>query len=236
MTPGWLYCFDWNITLCLIIRVAEKTDQVFQFSTARSHSFRQLKRLRDLQSPPLFLFLTEIYTIQGNSNGRPCYLPFLYDSQWFHSCTGIGREDGHLWCATTFDYGKDENWGFCPVKSEWTLCLLHLSAHWNPSISLSFFSAMSTPVSSYCVLCSDWLLVSLPRSQAAAVRHSGILTRWRTAVTSLTSTLRCHGARHGSVASSRGQTCWASPSCMSRPILMVTSVWRRCSHLWKLLK
>uniref|UniRef100_A0A4W6FIQ0 Mannose receptor C-type 2 n=1 Tax=Lates calcarifer TaxID=8187 RepID=A0A4W6FIQ0_LATCA len=60
----------------------------------------------------------EIYTIQGNSHGRPCYLPFLYDGQWFHSCTSIGREDGHLWCATTYDYGKDERWGFCPVKSD----------------------------------------------------------------------------------------------------------------------
>uniref|UniRef100_A0A3Q0RNG7 Mannose receptor C-type 2 n=1 Tax=Amphilophus citrinellus TaxID=61819 RepID=A0A3Q0RNG7_AMPCI len=59
----------------------------------------------------------EIYTIQGNSHGRPCYLPFLYDGQWFHSCTSTGREDGHLWCATTSDYGKDELWGFCPVKS-----------------------------------------------------------------------------------------------------------------------
>ncbi|XP_058509180.1 C-type mannose receptor 2 isoform X2 [Solea solea] len=59
----------------------------------------------------------EIYTIQGNSHGRPCYLPFMYDGKWFHSCTSIGREDGHLWCATTFDYGKDERWGFCPVKS-----------------------------------------------------------------------------------------------------------------------
>ncbi|XP_062389023.1 C-type mannose receptor 2 [Sardina pilchardus] len=59
----------------------------------------------------------EIYTIQGNSHGRPCFLPFLYDGQWFHSCTSVGREDGHLWCATTFDYGKDERWGFCPVKS-----------------------------------------------------------------------------------------------------------------------
>ncbi|KAM3864043.1 C-type mannose receptor 2 [Diretmus argenteus] len=58
----------------------------------------------------------EIYTIQGNSHGRACYLPFLYDGQWFHSCTSIGREDGHLWCATTYDYGKDERWGFCPVK------------------------------------------------------------------------------------------------------------------------
>ncbi|XP_062841105.1 C-type mannose receptor 2 [Trichomycterus rosablanca] len=59
----------------------------------------------------------EIYTIQGNSNGRPCHLPFLYDGEWYHSCTSVGREDGHLWCAVTHDYGKDERWGFCPVKS-----------------------------------------------------------------------------------------------------------------------
>lgn len=70
---------------------------------------------------------SEIYTIQGNSHGRPCYLPFLYDGQWFHNCTSIGREDGHLWCATTFDYGKDEHWGFCPVKSELSLCTFRTS-------------------------------------------------------------------------------------------------------------
>ncbi|POI20330.1 hypothetical protein CIB84_015923, partial [Bambusicola thoracicus] len=60
---------------------------------------------------------TEIYTIQGNSHGKPCTIPFKYDNQWFHECTSTGREDGHLWCATTQDYGKDERWGFCPIKS-----------------------------------------------------------------------------------------------------------------------
>ncbi|KAI1896444.1 hypothetical protein AGOR_G00094860 [Albula goreensis] len=60
----------------------------------------------------------EVYTIQGNSNGRPCNFPFLYDDQWFHSCTSTGREDGHLWCATTYNYGQDELWGFCPIKSD----------------------------------------------------------------------------------------------------------------------
>uniref|UniRef100_A0A452UP14 Mannose receptor C type 2 n=1 Tax=Ursus maritimus TaxID=29073 RepID=A0A452UP14_URSMA len=59
----------------------------------------------------------EVYTIQGNSHGKPCTIPFKYDNQWFHSCTSTGREDGHLWCATTQDYGKDERWGFCPIKS-----------------------------------------------------------------------------------------------------------------------
>lgn len=61
----------------------------------------------------------EIYTIQGNSHGKPCTIPFKYDNQWFHECTSTGREDGHLWCATTQDYGKDERWGFCPIKSKW---------------------------------------------------------------------------------------------------------------------
>ncbi|KAM4622511.1 C-type mannose receptor 2 [Discoglossus pictus] len=60
----------------------------------------------------------DIYTIQGNSNGRPCTIPFKYDNEWFYGCTSTGREDGHLWCATTVDYGKDEKWGFCPVKSD----------------------------------------------------------------------------------------------------------------------
>ncbi|XP_059811722.1 C-type mannose receptor 2 isoform X1 [Hypanus sabinus] len=60
----------------------------------------------------------EIYTIQGNSHGKPCTIPFIYDSHWFHDCTVIGREDGHFWCATTVDYGKDERWGFCPIASD----------------------------------------------------------------------------------------------------------------------
>ncbi|KAJ8253702.1 hypothetical protein COCON_G00203140 [Conger conger] len=60
----------------------------------------------------------ETYTIQGNSNGRPCHFPFLYDDRWFHGCSGVGREDGHLWCATTLDYDKDQRWGFCPVKTK----------------------------------------------------------------------------------------------------------------------
>lgn len=63
-------------------------------------------------------FPAEIYTIQGNSHGKPCTIPFKYDNQWFHECTSTGREDGHLWCATTQDYGKDERWGFCPIKSK----------------------------------------------------------------------------------------------------------------------
>ncbi|RXN12787.1 C-type mannose receptor 2-like protein [Labeo rohita] len=83
---------------------------------AKSPSQKSLWRVYDSQDLCAKSY-REIYTIQGNSHGSPCYFPFLYDGQWFHSCTSVGREDGFHWCATTHDYGKDQRWGFCPVKS-----------------------------------------------------------------------------------------------------------------------
>ncbi|XP_010222777.1 PREDICTED: C-type mannose receptor 2-like [Tinamus guttatus] len=80
---------------------------------ARGSQWRTYGAEEDLCSVPY----SEIYTIQGNSHGKPCTIPFKYDNQWFHECTSTGREDGHLWCATTQDYGVDERWGFCPIKS-----------------------------------------------------------------------------------------------------------------------
>ncbi|KAM4756851.1 C-type mannose receptor 2 [Cyanocitta cristata] len=80
---------------------------------AHGSQWRTYGTEEDLCSMPY----SEIYTIQGNSHGKPCTIPFKYDNQWFHECTSTGREDGHLWCATTQDYGKDERWGFCPIKS-----------------------------------------------------------------------------------------------------------------------
>ncbi|NXA40941.1 MRC2 protein, partial [Eudromia elegans] len=80
---------------------------------ARGSPWRTYGTEEDLCSAPY----SEIYTIQGNSHGKPCTIPFKYDNQWFHECTSTGREDGHLWCATTQDYGVDERWGFCPIKS-----------------------------------------------------------------------------------------------------------------------
>ncbi|XP_051967030.1 secretory phospholipase A2 receptor-like [Xyrauchen texanus] len=56
----------------------------------------------------------EIHTLQGNSHGMPCSLPFKYNNKWLWDCTSEGREDRHLWCATTSHYDQDEKWGFCP--------------------------------------------------------------------------------------------------------------------------
>uniref|UniRef100_K7FQV1 C-type mannose receptor 2 n=1 Tax=Pelodiscus sinensis TaxID=13735 RepID=K7FQV1_PELSI len=91
----------------LSLAPAERGDQ------ARGGQWSIYNTQEDLCSNPY----SEIYTIQGNSHGKPCTIPFKYDNQWFHGCTSTGREDGHLWCATTQDYGKDERWGFCPIKS-----------------------------------------------------------------------------------------------------------------------
>uniref|UniRef100_A0A8C0IKA8 C-type mannose receptor 2 n=1 Tax=Chelonoidis abingdonii TaxID=106734 RepID=A0A8C0IKA8_CHEAB len=91
----------------LSLAPAERGDQ------ARGGQWSVYTTHEDLCSSPY----SEIYTIQGNSHGKPCTIPFKYDNQWFHDCTSTGREDGHVWCATTQDYGKDERWGFCPIKS-----------------------------------------------------------------------------------------------------------------------
>lgn len=98
---------------------SQQTHRLREFSPVHGRSFSGKANVSLLHREQIFpVCLPEIYTIQGNSQGNPCYFPFLYDGQWFHNCTSTGREDGHLWCATTHDYGKDERWGFCPVKSE----------------------------------------------------------------------------------------------------------------------
>lgn len=103
----------------LFVQVTEKTYKLSEFSTVPGHSSQTKQTFLSCIMNRFSLFcIPEIYTIHGNAQGHPCYFPFLYDDQWFHNCTSIGREDGFLWCATTSDYSKDEQWGFCPIKSE----------------------------------------------------------------------------------------------------------------------
>ncbi|KAI7814550.1 putative macrophage mannose receptor 1, partial [Triplophysa rosa] len=58
----------------------------------------------------------EIYTLAGNSFGKPCQFPFKFNDKWFAECIVEGRSDGRLWCSTETDYDTDKKWGFCPTK------------------------------------------------------------------------------------------------------------------------
>uniref|UniRef100_A0A5F9CHX8 SEL1L adaptor subunit of SYVN1 ubiquitin ligase n=1 Tax=Oryctolagus cuniculus TaxID=9986 RepID=A0A5F9CHX8_RABIT len=58
--------------------------------------------------------------IEGTAHGEPCHFPFLFLDKEYDECTADGREDGRLWCATTYDYKADEKWGFCETEEEAT--------------------------------------------------------------------------------------------------------------------
>ncbi|XP_037100637.1 cation-independent mannose-6-phosphate receptor [Syngnathus acus] len=51
--------------------------------------------------------------------GKACVFPFTFMKRSYTGCTTDGRTDGRKWCATTADYDKDKNWGFCePVSAK----------------------------------------------------------------------------------------------------------------------
>ncbi|KAM9235960.1 lymphocyte antigen 75 [Leptosomus discolor] len=55
----------------------------------------------------------EVYTRDGNSYGKPCEFPFLYNKTWHHDCIQDEMHTGGKWCATSEDYTHDGKWGIC---------------------------------------------------------------------------------------------------------------------------
>ncbi|XP_034274160.1 protein sel-1 homolog 1-like isoform X2 [Pantherophis guttatus] len=61
---------------------------------------------------------TVLTAIGGTADGELCQFPFLFMEKEYSECTADGREDGRLWCATTYDYKTDQKWGFCETEEE----------------------------------------------------------------------------------------------------------------------
>uniref|UniRef100_A0A8C1WCY8 72 kDa type IV collagenase n=1 Tax=Cyprinus carpio TaxID=7962 RepID=A0A8C1WCY8_CYPCA len=57
----------------------------------------------------------------GNAEGEFCKFPFLFMGKEYNSCTSQGRDDGYLWCSTTYNFDEDGKYGFCPHEREYLL-------------------------------------------------------------------------------------------------------------------
>ncbi|XP_052340888.1 72 kDa type IV collagenase-like [Oncorhynchus keta] len=57
----------------------------------------------------------------GNAEGEFCKFPFMFMGKEYNSCTNQGRDDGFLWCSTTYNFDDDGKYGFCPHELLFTL-------------------------------------------------------------------------------------------------------------------
>ncbi|XP_020605648.1 lactadherin-like isoform X2 [Orbicella faveolata] len=55
-------------------------------------------------------------TVRTTDN-KCCVFPFLYEGERFFACTSSSFTFGRKWCATTYNYDKDGEWGDCLDES-----------------------------------------------------------------------------------------------------------------------
>ncbi|RNA20258.1 macrophage mannose receptor 1-like, partial [Brachionus plicatilis] len=55
---------------------------------------------------------SNINTYGGNSDGKPCVFPFVFEGNVYYECGKYGDRNQE-WCATTTNYDSDQKWGFC---------------------------------------------------------------------------------------------------------------------------
>lgn len=62
----------------------------------------------------------------GNDEGQFCKFPFLFMGTEYNSCTSQGRDDGFLWCSTTYNFDEDGKYGFCPHECKCSVRFLQI--------------------------------------------------------------------------------------------------------------
>ncbi|XP_029798614.1 coagulation factor XII isoform X2 [Suricata suricatta] len=53
------------------------------------------------------------HTVVLTVTGEPCYFPFQYNRQLYHTCIHKGRPGPRPWCATSPNFKQDQQWAYC---------------------------------------------------------------------------------------------------------------------------
>nr|BAX39000.1 coagulation factor XII [Felis catus] len=53
------------------------------------------------------------HTVVLTVTGEPCYFPFQYNRQLYHTCIHKGRPGRQPWCATSPNFEQDQQWAYC---------------------------------------------------------------------------------------------------------------------------
>lgn len=68
---------------------------------------QQAKRSRRLVAP----WVMQVSFFPETEEGDPCVFPFIFNGKSYEECVVENR--ARLWCATTANYDRDHEWGFC---------------------------------------------------------------------------------------------------------------------------
>uniref|UniRef100_A0A8C0BWH6 Lymphocyte antigen 75 n=1 Tax=Buteo japonicus TaxID=224669 RepID=A0A8C0BWH6_9AVES len=104
----WWRCADASILGASQYKVTTKSNYVTASINA-TDQWRSNSSSNDICQYPYH----EVYTKDGNSYGKPCEFPFLYNKTWHHDCIQDEMHTGGKWCATSEDYTHDGKWGIC---------------------------------------------------------------------------------------------------------------------------